>query len=261
MKYTQNHTTIPTILMLCVLASSLLLLGAEGITVYVTKSGKKYHLETCSSLSQSKIAVRLEDAIHSGYGPCSVCNPPTLISNSGVSVQQEKDPSLHAAEPLNSKDLYRVNMANLARTSEADLSRMILAEVVSHIDGDTIRVRISNPLADLKTVETIRMIGVDTPETVHPNKPVEYFGKEASNFTKQRLLGKQVYLAFDWDLRDRYGRLLAYIYTPDGTCFNAALIQEGYGYAYSTYPFQFKHEFIALEQAAQQDNRGLWGKR
>ena len=67
-----------------------------------------------------------------------------------------------------------------------------------------------------------------------------------------------MYLAFDWDLRDRYGRLLAYIYTADGDCFNAALIREGYGYAYTRYPFQFMEEFRALEQEARNARRGLW---
>ncbi|MDR2103588.1 MAG: thermonuclease family protein, partial [Treponema sp.] len=108
-------------------------------------------------------------------------------------------------------------------------------------------------------VETIRMIGVDTPETVHPRRPVEFFGREAGEFTKSRLLGQKVALAFDWDLRDRYGRLLAYIYTADGDCFNAALIREGYAHAYTRFSFQFMEEFRAMEQQAREDRRGLWG--
>jgi micrococcal nuclease len=227
-----------------IIVSSLLFLGATDITVYVTNSGKKYHREDCGSLSRSKIAVTLEDAVHSGYTPCSVCEPPVLSNT---------------AEPNHPGELYRVNTANLAKTRDAQTARMVPAEVMGHIDGDTVRVRISNPHPDLKTLETIRMIGVDTPETVHPHKPVEYFGQEASNFTKERLLGQQVYLAFDWDLRDHYGRLLAYIYTAEGRCFNRILIQEGYGYAYISYPFQFKDEFTALEHAARTSKRGLWG--
>jgi micrococcal nuclease len=116
-----------------------------------------------------------------------------------------------------------------------------------------------HPPPDLKTEETIRLIGVDTPETVHPDKPVQDFGPEASAFTKEQLQGKQVYLAFDWDLRDRYGRLLAYVYTEDGTCFNARLIQEGYAYAYLSFRFQFMEEFAGLEQTAREQHRGLWG--
>jgi micrococcal nuclease len=65
-------------------------------------------------------------------------------------------------------------------------------------------------------------------------------------------------LAFDWDRRDRYGRLLAYIYSPGGDCHNAALIREGYAHAYTSYSFQFVDEFRALEQEARREKRGLW---
>jgi micrococcal nuclease len=135
---------------------------------------------------------------------------------------------------------------------------MVSAEVVDLVDGDTVRVRINAPPGELNLVETIRLLGVDTPETVHPSRPVERFGREAGDYTKRALLGKRVYLAFDWDLRDRYGRLLAYIYTAGGECFNAALIRDGYGYAYVRYVFQFMDEFKALEQEARSARRGLW---
>lgn len=228
--------------------SGLCLLGAAETTVYVTNSGSKYHLETCTSLSRSKIAVSLEDALASGYQACSICKPP-VPDQSGLTKTRAQ------------QTLYQVHKLNLTASSQGEISRMVPAEVIAHVDGDTIRVRIPNPPPDLKTVETIRMLGVDTPETVHPHKPVERFGKEASDFTKKRLWGAQVYLAFDWDLRDRYGRLLAYVYTADGRCFNATLIQEGYGHAYISYTFQFIEEFKGLEQAARTGKRGLWGDR
>jgi micrococcal nuclease len=136
---------------------------------------------------------------------------------------------------------------------------MVRAEVSGAVDGDTVKVRIPNPPPGLEPTETIRLLGLDTPETVHPAKPVQYFGKEASAFTRASLLGKPVYLAFDWDLRDRYGRVLAYIYTAPGECFNARLIREGYAHAYTRFPFQFMDEFRALEQEARREQRGLWG--
>lgn len=102
------------------------------------------------------------------------------------------------------------------------------------------------------------LISIDTPETVDPRKPVQYFGKQASNFTKKRLLGKTVYLAFDWNLRGKYGRLLANIYLPDGSCHNADLIKEGYGHAYNKFPFQFLNEFLELEKYAREHKNGLW---
>jgi micrococcal nuclease len=155
--------------------------------------------------------------------------------------------------------LYRVNALNLPGFAAADISRMTPAEVVEQVDGDTVRVRIPTPPAGLGAVETVRLIGVDTPETVHPRRPVERFGRESGAFTRDRLLGKGVFLAFDWDLRDRYGRLLAYIYTAAGQCFNAALIREGYGHAYTRFAFRFLEEFRALEQEARREKRGLWG--
>jgi micrococcal nuclease len=136
---------------------------------------------------------------------------------------------------------------------------MTPAQVTGHVDGDTVRVQITAPPPGLEAVETIRMIGVDSPETVHPRRALEFFGAEASEFTRQRLLGTTVLLAFDWDRRDRYGRLLAYIYYPDGDCHNAALIREGFAHAYTSFSFQFMDEFRALEQEARRAGRGLWG--
>jgi micrococcal nuclease len=172
---------------------------------------------------------------------------------------------------LTASPLYQVNLAGeggLSRTAQADAARMLLGEVTEVVDGDTLRVRISRPPEGLKALETIRLLGVDTPETVHPSRPVERFGREASAYTKASLTGRQVYLAFDWDLRDRYGRLLAYVYLPatgagaaGGVpgCFNAHLVREGYAHAYTRYPFQFMEEFRALEQEARREKRGLWG--
>ncbi|MDR0624714.1 MAG: thermonuclease family protein [Treponema sp.] len=229
-------------------AGFLLAQAAGGETaVYVTNSGEKYHRENCRSLRRSKITLSLEDAVRSGYGPCSICKPPEL-SGAGAEAAGNRG-----------GELYRVNAASPAGSAAADLSQMVKAEVVDHVDGDTVRVRIPNPPAGLGAVETIRLIGVDTPETVHPSRPVEAFGREASDFTRSRLLNQTVYLAFDWDLRDRYGRLLAYIYTAGGRCFNADLVGEGYGHAYTRFAFQFMDEFRALEQEARREQRGLWG--
>jgi micrococcal nuclease len=120
------------------------------------------------------------------------------------------------------------------------------------IDGDTIIVNIDGK------EERVRLIGVDTPETVHPSKPVEYFGKEASEFTKRMVEGKKVRLEFDWQRRDKYGRLLAYIYLEDGTFLNAEIIKQGYGFAYTRFPFKYLEEFRQYEREARENGRGLW---
>ena len=120
------------------------------------------------------------------------------------------------------------------------------------VDGDTI-------ILDGK--ERVRLIGVDTPETVHPSKPVEYFGKEASAFTKRMVEGKRVRLGYDWNRVDKYGRTLAYVYLEDGTFLNAEIIKQGYGHAYTRFPFKHLDEFRRYEKDAMREGKGLWGKK
>ncbi|MDR2662607.1 MAG: thermonuclease family protein [Treponema sp.] len=217
----------------------------QDTAVYIAGQGRRYHRGDCGTLRSSRIEVTLGDAVRSGYGPCLICKPPQLReTETGAGVRAE---------------IYRVNREEPAGFAAVDFARLARAEVVESVDGDTIRVRIPNPPAGLGVVETVRLIGVDTPETVHPRREVERFGAEAGAFTKGRLMGKTVFLAFDWDLRDRYGRLLAYVYTEDRRCHNAELIREGYGHAYTKYSFRFMDEFRGLEQEARRKKRGLWG--
>lgn len=106
------------------------------------------------------------------------------------------------------------------------------------IDGDTIVVSIDGRL------ETVRLIGVDTPET--KRGPAEPGGPEASEFTRKMVEGQRVRLEYDKQLRGKYGRLLAYVYLEDGTFLNAEIIQQGYGRAYLKYPFKYKEMFRTL---------------
>ena len=118
------------------------------------------------------------------------------------------------------------------------------------IDGDTI---------ELATGEKVRYIGINTPEIHHPRKPVEYFGKEAMEFNRKLVTSKKVHLEFDAQKRDKYSRLLAYVYLPDGTFVNAELVKEGYAQV-ATYPPNVKHQklFKKLQQEARKAKRGLW---
>ena len=125
------------------------------------------------------------------------------------------------------------------------------AQVVERVvDGDTIIVR---------DVGRVRLIGVDTPETVHPGRPVEFFGREASAFTKRLVDGKRVRLEYDQQRTDRYGRTLAYVHLADGTFVNAEIIRRGYGHAYTRFPFKYLERFRGLERDARRAGRGLWG--
>ena len=108
----------------------------------------------------------------------------------------------------------------------------------------------------------VRLMGVDTPETKHSIQAVEYFGREANAFTRAALEGKTVRLEKDTagDTRDRYGRLLRYVYL-DGENFNVRLIREGYAHAYRRFAFSKRQEFIDLEEQDRRRGLGLWGRR
>ncbi len=127
--------------------------------------------------------------------------------------------------------------------------------VTEFADGDTITVDMNG------TKEKIRFIGVDTPETHDPRKAVQCFGAAAAAFTKQRIGSSPVRLEADPTNtnRDRYKRLLRYVYLQDGTLVNAEIIKQGYGFAYTSFPFTKLDEFKQLQSDAQNQKRGLWG--
>lgn len=130
----------------------------------------------------------------------------------------------------------------------------VRAEVTRIVDGDTIHVDLDG--AD----ETIRYIGVDTPESVKPGTPVECFAKKASARNAQLVEGEDVKLRFDVERRDRYGRLLAYVYrVGDGLFVNAELIRDGYARTLTIPPnVRFAERFARLQRDARRAGRGLW---
>lgn len=121
-------------------------------------------------------------------------------------------------------------------------------------DGDTIGVNISG------VNEKVRLIGVDTPETQDPDFPVQCYGPESSTYSENNLLDKEVRLESDPtnQNRDRYDRLLRYVYLKDNTLWNQKLIDEGYGFAYLRYPFTKLETFEASEKNARNQKKGLW---
>lgn len=126
--------------------------------------------------------------------------------------------------------------------------------VTEFVDGDTVAVDMNG-----KT-ELIRFIGVDTPETHDPRKNVQCYGQAAAIFTKNLIDTNTVRLEADPTNtnRDRYDRLLRYVYLPDGRLVNAEIIREGYGFAYTSFPFTKMEEFKRLQDDARQNERGLW---
>lgn len=130
-------------------------------------------------------------------------------------------------------------------------------DVAKVVDGDTLDVMIEGQKL------RIRLIGINTPETVDPRKSVECFGKEASDKAKEILAGKKVFLEADASQtdRDKYDRLLRYVFLEDGTNFGLLMIREGYAYEY-TYdaPYKYQKEFKAAQKEASDAGKGLWAK-
>jgi len=134
-------------------------------------------------------------------------------------------------------------------------SMSALLAVTKVVDGDTIHVLING------TNQTIRLIGIDTPEVVDPRKPVQCFGKEASSRAKLLLTGKMVRLEDDPTQgdKDKYGRLLRYVFLEDGTNFNKKMITDGYAHEYTyNLPYKYMEEFRRYEREARENRKGLW---
>jgi micrococcal nuclease len=132
----------------------------------------------------------------------------------------------------------------------APVSGRLPAKVLRVVDGDTVDVELDGRR------ERVRLIGVDTPE-VHGS--VEHYGEEASAFAKERLTGAEVSLELDAEERDRYGRLLAYLWLGD-EMFNETLVREGYAQVMTVPPnVKYADRFVTLEREAREAGRGLWG--
>lgn len=130
-----------------------------------------------------------------------------------------------------------------------------LYQVVRIIDGDTVEIEYEDVLT------SVQLIGVNAPETVHPSKPVEPYGRESTAFLQKLLLYKFVYFEFDRDKRDRYDRLLAYVYRDSDDLFvNVELIREGYAKADDRFPFKYIKLFQYHESQARAARKRLWSR-
>lgn len=140
-------------------------------------------------------------------------------------------------------------------TGEARPGDTITARVIRVVDGDTVKVRRDGAR------DTVRLIGIDTPESVKPDTPVECFAKAAARETRRLVDRERVRLVLDREARDRYGRLLAYVYrVRDNRFVNARLLQGGYARTLEIRPnTRFASRFHAIEDEARGARRGLWG--
>ncbi|MBR0202906.1 MAG: thermonuclease family protein, partial [Synergistaceae bacterium] len=163
---------------------------------------------------------------------------------------------------------------NAAESMEIRRNQTYRAEIVRVVDGDTAIVTFITDDGVKYKNERVRFLGVDTPETVHPNKPVQYYGKEASNFTKKELTGKTVWLQTDVSPLDRYNRMLAYVWLEEPSkadlededaikakMYNAKLLLEGYAQVMTIQPnSRYSEIFVRFQREARENNKGLWGE-
>lgn len=171
-----------------------------------------------------------------------------LLIFTGCSVEYADDNQNDSDYSTSSEETSNLNEGSGSETG--GLSRY---KVIRVVDGDTIVIDYEG------TDEKVRMIGIDTPESVHPDKEKNTeFGDTVSAFTKEQLEGKWVGLELDVQERDQYGRLLAYVYLDD-VMYNKTLLENGYA-AVSTYPPNVKYvdEFTAIQKKARDDGINMW---
>ena len=172
------------------------------------------------------------------------------------------------------------------KTKDADLKRLAVplnvqpntvykARIKRVVDGDTAVIIFMLDDGKIYKDERVRFIGANTPETVHPSKAPEYYGKEASNFTKENLTDRVVWIQTDVGARDRYDRLLAYIWTSEPSekdldnekairakMFNAKLLLGGYAQVMTIQPnVRYAEMFLKFQREARENNKGLWNEQ
>lgn len=163
---------------------------------------------------------------------------------------------------------------NALESLEVRRNQIYKAKIERVVDGDTAIVSFIFDDGSKYLKERVRFLGVDTPETVHPNKPVQYYGKEASDFTKEQLTDKVVWLQTDVNPKDRYDRMLAYVWLDEPSkeelddeaairakMYNAKLLLEGYGQLMTVQPnSRYANLFVHFQREAREAKKGLWGK-
>lgn len=174
----------------------------------------------------------------------------------GVISQEEVLKEIGLGNLISDNKNMSTESVNINTVENVEISESNQYEVISVVDGDTFKINYNG------TTTKVRLIGVDTPESVSSNKSKNNkYGVEASNYTKERLEGETVYLEFDVQQTDKYGRLLAYVYLEDGTMYNKELLEKGYAQI-ATYPPNVKYvdEFTQIQKQAEENRVGFWAE-
>ncbi|MBL8852114.1 MAG: thermonuclease family protein [Planctomycetaceae bacterium] len=155
---------------------------------------------------------------------------------------------LIAARQWREQDATRTTSQPPAASQTAEPVQLFHVKRV--VDGDTLL---------LQSGERVRLIGIDTPESVKPDTPPQPYGQEASDFTKGLVEGRDVRLEFDRHREDQYGRTLAYVYIDD-LFLNEEIVRQGFSRAETRFPFRsdFQKRFLAAEEEARAAQRGIW---
>ncbi|GAB6461221.1 endonuclease YokF [Bacillus luti] len=228
------------------LLSALLVFGAVGCS-----SPKEETKETTSQVSKQEEAKKPEEPKQEDK------KAQESSTYEDVNVEQREQVADKAeANVITHSNLVENGVTKVTDESKKQTSkRMMKATVVANTDGDTLKVKLENG----KT-ESVRFLLVDTPETRHPKMGVQPFGPEASAFTKKYApIGKQIELEFDVSEREKYGRLLAYVWV-DGQMLNRMLVEQGLARVAYIYAPNTKYvDYLKEEQTkAQQAKRGIW---
>lgn len=163
----------------------------------------------------------------------------------------QSSPKTNPVPSPSATSVHQITESTKSATAGIEGEKVLVTKV---IDGDTI---------EIESGQSVRFVGIDTPETVDPRRPVGCFGKEASNETKRLLTGKEVILQKDVSDTDKYKRLLRYIYLPleNGQILfvNDYLVREGFARVYTYSPdVKFNQQFLEAEREARENQRGLW---
>lgn len=183
-----------------------------------------------------------------------------------INIPGDVMPKVSASVPGAENEMQEISSATSTPLSSPAIENIFpFAKIIKVIDGDTVTIQ-TDELSASSTYRTmtykVRLIGINTPETVDPRKEVECFGKEASAEAKKVLSGKNVKLELDASQQrtDRYGRLLAYVYV-ENILFNQYMIENGFAYEYTyNLPYVYQKEFKMAQAIAKANNKGLWGQ-
>ena len=214
---------IPTRKILLLIGLSLIIISLVGIVIFSPKEVKKENVKIVAN--------------NIGKRPAEIIGSTT--EKTSISLKPEK-------KYLTAKIVPAVKNAT---------STNIFYPVIKIVDGDTIKITMNGQ------EETIRLLGIDTPEIVDPRKPIQCFGLESSNEAKLLLSGRMVRLETDSSQseKDIYGRFLAYVYRDDGLFYNKYMIEQGYAREYTFItPYKYQTDFKAEQKLAEENKRGLW---